>query len=68
MTNFEKIKAMSPDEMADFMHGAADRICFENCIRETGNEFSCKHGGEIPAGACVKCMKHWLESEAADDE
>ena len=68
MTNFEKIKAMSLEEMAEFMYDAADKICFENCTRETGNKFSCLHGEEVPTDACVKCMKCWLESEAADNE
>ena len=63
MTNFEKIKAMGLEEVAEFMYGAADKICFENCAKETGNKFSCERAGEIKPEMCINCMKHWLKSE-----
>lgn len=63
MTNFEKIKSMSVEELAEFMYSANDKICFENCTRDTGNKYSCKFGGGCTPENCVRCMKQYLESE-----
>ena len=68
MTNFEKIKAMNVEQLTEVLYDANDRVCFENCAKETGNKYSCLHGEEVPTDACVKCMKNWLESEAVQDE
>ena len=44
MKHYERIKAMSIDELAEFMYSAADKICFDNCTQDTGNKYSCKFG------------------------
>ncbi len=60
MTNFEKIKQMSIDEMA--------RSCMDF--------FSCPYGTPYVGcpmekrfnDSCIDCTKHWLESEANENE
>ena len=57
MTNFEQIKGMNVEEMAEFMsvHGICD---FCTCYPEPGPcSLSCKAG-----------VKKWLESEAVTKE
>lgn len=66
MTNFERIKAMSVEEMAEFMCSANDTICFDNCNRDTGNKYSCKFGDSCTPENCIKCMKEYLESEVTE--
>ena len=61
-TNYDRIKAMSIEQMAEVMYSAADKICFENCMKETGNEFCCKHDEDSRPEQCINCMKRWLES------
>lgn len=59
MTNFERIKSMSIDEMA------------RSCI----DFFSCPYGTPYVGcpmekrfnNSCIDCTKHWLESEADSD-
>lgn len=59
MTNFEKIKSMSIDEMA--------RSCM--------SFFDCPYGTPYVGcpmeerfnGSCIDCTKHWLESEVDTD-
>lgn len=59
MTNFEKIKQMSIDEMA--------RSCM--------NFFDCPYGISYVGcpmekrfnNSCIDCTKHWLESEVDTD-
>ncbi len=65
-TNYDQVKAMSVEQMADFMYDAVDKICFERCSKETGNEFCCKHGEDVRPESCINCIKHWLESEVTE--
>lgn len=61
MTNFEKIKSMSIDEMA-----CSDMGIFSSCpydIVETGFDICRNFNGD-----CIACTKHWLESEAENNE
>ena len=67
MTNFEKIKAMDVEDLANVIYKANDEICFNNCISDTGNKFSCKFGENVDERNCQECMKNWLESEADDN-
>lgn len=62
MTNFEKIKSMSIDEMArsciDFFscpYGISGDPPYINCNCKIGEKFKYN---------CIDCTKHWLESEA----
>lgn len=54
MTNYEMIKQLSVEEMAEFLR---DNDYYDVCIydRTTCKELSCKDG-----------IKEWLESEAED--
>lgn len=61
MTNFEKIKQMSIDEMArssmlffDCPYGATPYV---GCV--TGKKYNY---------SCIDCTKHWLESEVEENE
>lgn len=59
MTNYDCIKSMSVEEMAEFFNGAIDKICFDICKEKTGNKFQCPHECQD----CNNCIKQWLESE-----
>lgn len=64
MTNYEKIKQMSIDEMArsciDFFscpYNISGDPPYSYCDCEIGEKFN--HN-------CINCTKHWLESEAEE--
>ena len=61
MTNFEKIKQMSIDEMA--------RSCmsFFACPYGRTPYFGCPMEKRFN-GSCIDCTKHWLESEADSND
>jgi len=61
MTNYEKIKSMSIDEMA--------RSCmrFFACPYGRTPYFGCPMEKRFN-GSCIDCTKHWLESEAEENE
>ena len=65
-TNYDNIKAMSVEELADVLYDANDKICFENCSASTGNKFSCPLGDNLNISDCKKCIKKWLESEVSE--
>lgn len=60
MTNFEKIKQMSIDEMA------RSRMFFFDCPYATPC-VGCSKGKEFNNN-CTDCTKHWLESEVEENE
>ena len=60
MTNFEKIKQMSVEEMA------RSNIPFFQCPYDTPYN-GCEMGKQFDDD-CIKCTKHWLESEVAEDD
>lgn len=66
MTNYDLIKGMGIEELADFLYDANDKICFENRSASTGNKFSCPFGENVDISECKKCMKKWLESEVSE--
>ena len=57
MTNFEKIKQMSIDEMARSYHILP--ACIYDIPMKHCNKFN---------GNCADCKKHWLESEVNENE
>ena len=63
MNNFEKIKTLSVEEMAEVLHRGANKICFETCNITTGNQFRCPFGDMYEASKCVECIKKWLLEE-----
>ena len=60
MTNFEKIKAMSVEEMAELLGGLTDRACV-NC-----NDCLMKKECQYPFLGCDENALKWLESEAEE--
>lgn len=62
-TNYDRIKAMSVDEMADVFYSGIDKICFDNCTKSTGNKFECPIKDDVTPDSCKECIKRWLESE-----
>ena len=65
-TNYDNIKAMSVEELADVLSDQNDKICFENCSASTGDKFSCPLGDNLNISDCKKCIKKWLESEVSE--
>lgn len=59
MTNYERIKAMSIDEMARFIYG----ISFDY----DDDLYGMKHIGNILILDEEEDIKYWLESEVKDD-
>ena len=66
-TKFEQIKAMSIDEMAEFLMNS-DQICFDTCKKATGNKFKCpfKDDGDV-LKHCLGCYFRWLNSEVSEN-
>ncbi len=68
MTNYEKIRAMSVEEMAAVLANE-DKIVFsycssEHCEHYPEDDLLCSGQGE---NKCVAAVLHWLNSEAEDD-
>ena len=57
MTNFEKIKAMDIDELAEFLQ---DEICYE-CFNCTIANF--KYHSNDDEHSCIDIIKNWLKRE-----
>ena len=55
MTNYEKIKRMSLEEMADFLADDFNKVCADKSIDECDTCI-----------ACSDCYTKWLESEAEE--
>lgn len=62
-TNFDIIKNMSVDELADFLKQGIDDMCFDNCLKSTGDKLNCPFGEDVTLDNCKQCIKQWLESE-----
>lgn len=59
MTNYDRIKSMSVEEMADFA-----TYCAEDLIKDI-TSFECTHCEEKH---CTKCIKQWLLQEVSENE
>lgn len=59
MTNFEKIKAMTIEDMAKFLNASAGidfcKMCENHCEYDIGKFTSCEYA-----------IRNWLESEAEE--
>ena len=68
MTNYEKIRAMSVEEMAVLINGAEELLQLPPCSKEHcevwREDGRCKSAFKEP---CVAATVHWLNSEAEDD-
>ena len=62
-TNYDRIKDMTIEEMAELFYSGIDKICFENCSKGTGNEFCCPIKDDVTPENCINCVKRWLEAE-----
>ena len=65
MTNFEKIKAMSVEQMIDIIDsdfGADERLHF--CLNKPECLEAFEKDIELP---CRNCIREWLEREAQDE-
>lgn len=58
MTNYDLIKSMSVEEMAEFA-----TYCAEDLIKDI-TSFECTHCEEKH---CTKCIKQWLLQEVSDE-
>lgn len=69
MTNYERIKAMTVEEMANVI---AERIWYFMCDCDSNQQLKCERAGQKPAGGCKECVdedvKYWLESEVQEDD
>ena len=69
LTNFERIKAMTVEEMTKVIAG---RIWYFMCDCDSSQQLKCERFGQKPAGGCKECVdedvKYWLESEVQEDE
>ena len=67
MTNYDRIKAMSVEEMAKFIDTHNDdlggKICFWYCEKTTGSKYKCPYNEEERDKRCIECVKQWLKSE-----
>lgn len=66
MTNADRIRSFSDEEMAEFLDGATNCYCFP-CTRDINNlehYEKCKH----ESGNCEKEWLEWLKGEADEDQ
>lgn len=67
ITQFDRIKAMSVEELARVIDkydlGISSKICFEKCEKMTGDKYHCSYPEEERESKCIDCVKEWLESE-----
>lgn len=61
MTNFEKIKSMSIEEIVEKLNESFD------CAHCSIQEFCDEHNSE-PNSSCTNIWKKWLESKAKDND
>lgn len=59
-TNFDRIKAMSVEEMAEHIYLHDDRL--NDVVCKTMHKH-CPFGDNVTPQNCVSCVKKWLESE-----
>lgn len=65
MTNYERIKNKSIEEIAKYIDESCDNlggeICKSTCERMTGSKYKCPYGAGNER--CVECIVEWLNSE-----
>ena len=70
MTNFEKIKAMGVEELAEYIDKHDDALCDKICNAVWKQHHICPDGIDdesVERYCCIRCIKNWLESEAEKD-
>ena len=69
LTNYEKIKSMSVDEMAEFLEdedNLATQYCNKKCCVYFEDNGDCKAYKAVKRNSCVQAVKQWLESEVEE--
>ena len=68
MTNFEKIRAISVEEMAVLINDVEEQLMLPPCSKEHCAVYvedgACKNCGKEP---CIAATVHWLNSEAEEE-
>ncbi len=59
MTNYERIKAMRVEKMAEYIYLRDETLCDEICKSNS----PCNNGDDVESDDCIRCIKKWLESE-----
>lgn len=59
MTNFEKYKFRTLDQVAADIYRTDDLLADEICK----NNEPCPYGDDVEINQCKECIKRWLESE-----
>lgn len=62
ITNFDRIKAMSVEELAEYLYNTDDLLCDEIC-KHSQVDYVCPYADEPTKEMCINCVKKWLESE-----
>lgn len=62
MTNFDRVKAMNAEELAEFLTNEYDGVCSCCAIEKGKRGVRCY---SIP-GMCTQGVRRWLESEATE--
>lgn len=60
MTNYDRTKAMSVEEMADYIYSHDDELNDKICKTM---HTECPFGDDVEPNNCKDCIKQWLESE-----
>lgn len=69
MTNFEKIKGYSIEEMAEFIYFAEDGPDNWPYPCSHCNKCPCKyHSGEVPREYCLQGVVKWLNSKTESED
>ena len=67
MTNFERIKAMSVEEIAEAIYCNDDfDVVIPYCKCKGECDDIIDNNGPIPKEMCINCVRAWLESEVAE--
>ena len=66
MTNYEKIKNMSVEDMAEYILylGNGTEYCYGHCIHQNDKSCSCFFADEK---YCIHGVTKWLESEVEEE-
>lgn len=63
MTNFDRIKSMGVEEMAEYIYIHDDDL---NDVICKSMHVNCPFGDDVTSENCLLCIKKWLESEVAE--
>lgn len=63
ITNYERFRSMSIEELADFIYSHDDDLNDKIC---KSIHAECPFGDDVEPDNCKDCIKNWLESEVAE--